>query len=631
MVELLLRKLPLYHLGSACTNALQWATRDIPIMKQLLAAPDVHPEINNNLLLYDAVSNSQPDLVQTLLTHPAVNVTDHDHHVILMAALHDEKDILKMLLLRSKDNSDESHQYSLDIAIRYGCEDVVREVHPDFNTASLVESASGTTESDTISSSTLDAFYDDVLNNRSRSVIDRLANNPTLYRDVNFSSAFEIATLNMNYNVFCALHDSTPHEALTYRLAFEAAARSDLCEFIWKVLEHPGFDPSFHNNAALQSAAYNNSLAVAQILLAYPSVVRSLHEPDHDALRSACRNNHREMVRLLLRYYTANSNTNPNIAYELAIAGGFQDIVDDVLRTYAPHTAISQDTHTVISEGTQPNGLVLHAVQSNDEEELRRLLSTHTLSQSSHIRPAAFIACRHGHLPIVQALIEHDADRSLLDPNPLVLAAILNNHIAVVEFLARLNGFDVKLDDYRVFRIACEYGRVEIVRFFLTSFTIDAGIHHNYAIRRASYNGHPGVVSLLLHESSVDPCDMDNLSIKDAFRLGHNRIVELLIEDGRATLPESMRTTQPANAPPIGTSPQLASKKRMMLEVTESDTERDESQVFTCPICLDKKKNLSIPPCNHAFCTGCLKQSLKQRKQCPKCRKRCTTHARLYL
>ena len=53
---------------------------------------------------------------------------------------------------------------------------------------------------------------------------------------------------------------------------------------------------------------------------------------------------------------------------------------------------------------------------------------------------------------------------------------------------------------------------------------------------------------------------------------------------------------------------------------------RAVEQALRCPICLDSMTNCVITQCRHRFCESCILAALKQKKECPTCRCRISSH-----
>jgi hypothetical protein len=85
----------------------------------------------------------------------------------------------------------------------------------------------------------------------------------------------------------------------------------------------------------------------------------------------------------------------------------------------------------------------------------------------------------------------------------------------------------------RAIKVACRQGHVKIVEALLQDGRADPSDYENNSIRGACTHGHIDIVKLLLQDERVDPTDAANDAIKWASFYGHVKVVEALLQDGR--------------------------------------------------------------------------------------------------
>ncbi|ORY48069.1 ankyrin [Rhizoclosmatium globosum] len=133
------------------------------------------------------------------------------------------------------------------------------------------------------------------------------------------------------------------------------------------------------------------------------------------------------------------------------------------------------------------------------------LLNTGKVDPSFNNNNAIRVCCNHGHLSLLERLLQDPrTDPSVLNNSPVRLAA-QNGYLEIVQFLAKDPRVTLSDSDSSALALACEHGQEEVVEF-------------------------------LLQEGSSDPTAFDNANLIDSVRFGNWNIVELLIEDGRVNI-----------------------------------------------------------------------------------------------
>jgi hypothetical protein len=166
----------------------------------------------------------------------------------------------------------------------------------------------------------------------------------------------------------------------------------------------------------------------------------------------------------------------------------------------------------------------------------RSLLGSKHVSASIKDNVAIGIACKHGHLGVLNVLLEcPDVNPGARD-NYAIQAAAEHGYPRVVERLLRgLKSKQVDPSANRNFAIqaASFAGHSEVVKVLLTDSRVHPASGDNYAFRFACENGHLATVECLLRDPRVDPTARNNAAIRWAAANGHRRIVQVLLNDKR--------------------------------------------------------------------------------------------------
>jgi ankyrin repeat protein len=143
-----------------------------------------------------------------------------------------------------------------------------------------------------------------------------------------------------------------------------------------------------------------------------------------------------------------------------------------------------------------PNTALMKAVAAGVNVGTIEFLLDHAwVDESLSLDSTFIIACKHGHLHIVQHLMDAGADVHAKDHTGFLLACS-SGHDAVVQFLLDA-GADVSIRDCEALMLACMYGHLAVVERLLEAGA-DVHAQYNKPLLRAYLNGHHEIIKCLL-------------------------------------------------------------------------------------------------------------------------------------
>ncbi|XP_068235369.1 uncharacterized protein [Palaemon carinicauda] len=252
------------------------------------------------------------------------------------------------------------------------------------------------------------------------------------------------------------------------------------------------------------------------------------------------------LMRGLLLKAQKNDSTHTN-----AIIGGWQDHIED------PGTAVEDllddpDSVGILWNDDPDSGHPFtRAALQGDVTALKDHVARQTFDPNSkRAQHALLVACRAGHVELVQVLLEAGVDVHCRDSKsgwqPIHIATY-RDHVAVVEALAMHGEWrrGVALVRFRgitcsLLHLAANFGCLAVLRYLL-SHTVRLGLHievrdaaHWTALHHAAFEGRMQAVTLLLQAgadvNTADPHGVTALHVA-AYR-DHTSIVRLLLSRG---------------------------------------------------------------------------------------------------
>jgi len=281
-------------------------------------------------------------------------------------------------------------------------------------------------------------------------------------------------------------------------------------------VKEPGFD------ILLKSRLGCSALFIASVHGYLPIVKKLLNNgANHDkeelgfSLYMACKNSHKDIAKLLLKYggdinYLACDTETPLYT---ACHKGHMDIVDMLIN----HGADVNKTNKL--KGDWPP--IFTACEHGHYEIVKKLINNgagvDNISMTAKITPL-YMACQNGHVDIVKLLLEKGADQN-----------------KVVDRKSNKIGHTTT-----PFAVACAFRQIEVVKLLLETkkaavdfVSSDLGSTPLY---HASQCGHEDIVKLLL-ENGAEPnhtlkADMNLSSLHVACQNGHVNVVKWLVKYG---------------------------------------------------------------------------------------------------
>lgn len=259
---------------------------------------------------------------------------------------------------------------------------------------------------------------------------------------------------------------------------------------------------------------------------------------------------HEKELRARLIHYHA-SFSSQDSTHTNAIIGGWQDHIED------PGTAVEDllddpDSVGILWNDDPDSGHPFtRAALQGDVASLKDHVARQTFDPNSkRAQHALLVACRAGHVELVQVLLEAGVDVHCRDSKsgwqPIHIATY-RDHVAVVEALAMHGEWrrGVALVRFRgitcsLLHLAANFGCLAVLRYLL-SHTVRLGLHievrdaaHWTALHHAAFEGRMQAVTLLLQAgadvNTADPHGVTALHVA-AYR-DHTSIVRLLLSRG---------------------------------------------------------------------------------------------------
>jgi ankyrin repeat protein len=268
-------------------------------------------------------------------------------------------------------------------------------------------------------------------------------------------------------------------------------------------------DPTYLRFALTRSCRLGHA-DVVQMLLAAPhpnDATRTRYDAsvaDNLPIQSAASHGCAAVVELLLRDARVDPSANNNYAIRTAAERGDVCVVKLLLtdaRTHCSDALTAASTHGHVE-------VVVELLRCN-------------ASSSSSFHPAGRLrdnaplcgAARRGPVRVVhQLLVATAAAAAAADDDP-PLDLGFHFHMSLV--------------------VAAHHGHVAVVERLLEDARVDPSIDGGAVVRTAAVGGHADVVQLLLRDARADPSAHGNRALQTASNLGHSDVVRLLVRDAR--------------------------------------------------------------------------------------------------
>jgi ankyrin repeat protein len=140
------------------------------------------------------------------------------------------------------------------------------------------------------------------------------------------------------------------------------------------------------------------------------------------------------------------------------------------------------------------------AVETNNEEEIQKLLHSPFIDLSTHNYHLLYVASQFGNIEVVKHLLTIP-NIDINTDNPMVIACEFG-HYEIAKLLYE-KGADPSIADSFSFRLAAENGHANIVRLFINDKRINVNAQDEYAIKQACEENHYEVVKILMDHPSV--------------------------------------------------------------------------------------------------------------------------------
>ena len=265
-----------------------------------------------------------------------------------------------------------------------------------------------------------------------------------------------------------------------------------------------------------------------------------LKEFGSKALIASSKNNHTEVVKILLADLRVNPYAEDNSAIIYASMNGNSEVVKLLLDDGRANPSADN------------NYAIIIASRYNHPEVVTLLLEDERVDPSVKNNSAIKFASMSGHSEVVKLLLDDDRVDPSAANNFSIRWASKNLHLKVIKLLLSDKRVDPSIDNNIVIIQASESGHLELVKLLLAdkrretkvlpAYNVDPSADNNSAIIKASANGHSEVVKVLLADERVDPSADNNRAISLASKNGHYKVVILLLADGRINIKVKINT-----------------------------------------------------------------------------------------
>ncbi len=204
---------------------------------------------------------------------------------------------------------------------------------------------------------------------------------------------------------------------------------------------------------------------------------------------------------------------------------------------------------------------------------VRELLKNGNIDLSANNNQAARYATQHGHVHVVQCLLQ-DPKANTETLRVVLFTAYETGRFDLVAQLRASKAIDPTFEDHLLIRKASQWGDKDLVKELLDNPYVDPTANQDEAIRMACQSGHLSIVRMLLSNPHVDPTMQDNVCVYYACERGNLPMVRLLLAD------RSFLITTPHNKGGKGTESYLASPIKTLLERRRVNPSACEDRAF---------------------------------------------------
>ncbi len=260
-------------------------------------------------------------------------------------------------------------------------------------------------------------------------------------------------------------------------------------------------------------------------------------KPNDICLFEASKNNHIDIVRILLEYPLDSSNT-LDIVIDMDNIDIFKLLIDKVDFELLPSIFITACEHSSIKiikfllkypYFVPPNDSIITATENSDILILELLLADHRIDPTIRNNQAIIISPDYS---IFKLLLDDGRSNPLAQNSLAIIYASRNGNTTIVEDLLSL-GADPSVYNNEAIILACKYRNLDVIKILLSDPRVNPADRENIAIITASMNNNEKVLKLLLSNDRIDPSDQNNLALRSAIRCNQNNIIELLSLDMR--------------------------------------------------------------------------------------------------
>ncbi|KAI8847785.1 ankyrin repeat-containing domain protein [Chytridium lagenaria] len=306
-------------------------------------------------------------------------------------------------------------------------------------------------------------------------------------------------TPNLNFiptGTTCLTESATRGHALSVSLLMSAsilptshllvmAARRGHVDVVDLLLTSRNVDPSAFDSKALRVAAAHGQDRVVKRLLETGRVDPG--SADNVALRRASEYGFKEVVRMVLDTGMADPAAEDNYAIRWAAVNGHLEVVKMLIASPGVNPAACDNLPLIC------------AAQSGHRAVVKLLIDTNRVNPAACRGQALIRAASNGHLPVVLDLLATKKFRLRTCGARALIGAARNGHLDIVNVLLGYGRcVDPGAQNNLAVREAAHHGHVKVVERLLETRRVNPADEDNMAIQWAAANGHVETVKVLL-------------------------------------------------------------------------------------------------------------------------------------
>lgn len=296
--------------------------------------------------------------------------------------------------------------------------------------------------------------------------------------------------------------------------AIRSAAKNGHVEIVKLLLKDPSVKPEYK---AIIEATENGNIQVVELFL---KDARTTPKDFQCAFRVAVGNGNIQLTKMLLHCVNPGGQATFNSNFiDIAVENDKLEMVEFLLTDKRTHQKYTHILNDLVWVGPGCN-VYKYIIRKNSTVGIKLLLENNPTNKLD----VFYIdyAIRLGKTEIVKLLLEDSRTVLHGETNDWIKYAFNHNYMEIVKSLITNHKVNLNDGNNHLIQYFAEHGCTEIIKLLLTDPRVDPCANNNYPIRVASEKGHVDTVKLLLTNPKVNPCH----AIKNC----HSKVIKLLTE-----------------------------------------------------------------------------------------------------